>query len=75
MFEAVGSGLKQQARIPSSGAGFKTAGSCSKQRGRAGNGGFVFQAVHSGWKRRARVQSSGVGFETAGSHSKQWGRA
>jgi len=34
MFEAVGSGLKRQARVPSSAVGFKTAGSRSKQCGR-----------------------------------------
>ena len=83
MFQEVGSGWKRRARIQSSGVGLETAGSCSKQWGRVGNGGLAFRGVGSGLKRRARVQSSGeeletaaygpssgVGFKTAGSRSK-----
>ena len=75
MFPAVRSGWKWWARVPSSGVGLETVGSCSKQWGQVGNGGLVFEVVGSGLKWRARVRSSGVGLETAGLCSKQWGWA
>ena len=60
MFQAVGSGSKRRARVPSSGVGLEM-------------GGLAFEAVGSGSKRRARVRGGGLRFEVVGSHSKQWG--
>ena len=66
MFQAVGSGSKWRARVPSSGVGLEMAGLHLKQWGEARSGGLAFEAVGSGSKRWARIQSSGVQFETAG---------